>query len=340
MTARALHPRIVAAAGCVLAIHGMAVLLIQRGWAAQPAIATGIAVDLTLTAALAVYLLAVRPRLLPAAALIPVVLAGASAARWQLPASPVTALLAGAWVLAEVALVVAAVTRVRAAAGRSRAAHAGAIRVAAVAASVADLLAAARLPRRLAALAATEVTIAVMLITGWRRPDRDERLHTCHVEKGWALYAGVFVGLTVVEAAGLHLALHGRWPVAAWVSTGLSVYGALWLIGDALALRHGGVRISDSGLDVAVGARWRAHLPWADVVALRHGDVAAPDGALRASVVEANLVVELARPLPVHGPFGIVRHASSIALTVDRGADFAIAAQAAQRAHAERCEAS
>ena len=115
-------------------------------------------------------------------------------------------------------------------------------------------------------------------------------------------------------------------------------YGALWLVGDALALRHGGVRISDSGLDVAVGARWRAHLPWADIVALHHGDVAAPDGALRASIVEANLVVALTRPLPVHGPFGIVRHARSIALTVDRGADFAIAAQAAQRAYADGCE--
>jgi hypothetical protein len=38
----------------------------------------------------------------------------------------------------------------------------------------------------------------------------------------------------------------------------------------------------------------------------------------------------------VRGPFGIVRQAQRIALTVDGAADFAAAAQAAQRAHAER----
>jgi hypothetical protein len=339
---RAFHPRILAAAGCVLAIHAMAAVLVQHGLAAQPAIATGIAVDLTLTAALAVYLLAVRPRLVPAMALVPIVLAGAAMARWQLPASPVTSVLALAWVGAEVALVVTAVQRVRAAAGRSRAAHHGELRVAAIQASVVDMLAAARMPRRLAAIAGTELTIAAMLVTGWRRPPTAAGLHTVDVEKGWGLFAGVFVALTVVEAAGLHLVLHDRTPILAWILTGLSAYGALWLIGDALALRHGGVRIADSGLDVAVGIRWRAHLPWADIVAIRHGEVAVDRGAgvVSAAILDANVVVELARPLPVHGPFGIVRQARLLALTVDRAADFAESARVTQRSHAGRSDAS
>jgi hypothetical protein len=332
---RALHPRILAAGACVLALHAMALVLVQRGWAAQPAVAAGIAVDLTLTSALAVYLLVVRPRLVPAMALVPVVLAGASMARWQLPGSPVTSALALAWGAAEVALVVTAVQRVRAAARRSRAAHQGELRVAAIQAAVVEMLAAARLPRRLAAIAGTELTIAAMVATGWRRPPAAPGLHTVHVEKGWGLFAGVFVALTVVEAAGLHLVLHDRTPVLAWVLTGLSAYGALWLIGDALALRHGGVRIADSGLDVAVGVRWRAHLPWADIVAIRHGDVSVErgPGVVSAAILDANVVIELARPLPLQGPFGIVRQARLLALTVDRGADFAVAARAALRSH-------
>jgi hypothetical protein len=327
---RALHPRILAAAGCVLAIHAMAVVLVQRGWAAQPAIATGIAVDLTLTAALAVYLLAVRPRLVPAIALVPVILAGASMARWQLPASPLTSLLAVAWGAAEVALVITAVQRVRAAAGRSRASHRAELRVAAIQASLIDMLAAARFPRRLAAVAATEMTVVAMALVGWRRPRPEPGLHTVHVEKDWGLYAGVFVGLTVVETVGLHVVLHPHAPVLAWILTGLSIYGVLWLTGDALALRHGGVRISDGGLDLAVGIRWRGHLPWADIVSVAHGDVAIErgPGVVNAALLEANVVVELARSLPVHGPFGIVRQARRVLLTVDDGAAFAAAAQA------------
>src|SRR5687768_14040876 len=112
MTARAVHPRVVVAASGVLAIHAAAIIAAHQGWAAQPAIAAGLTLDLPVTAALLVYALAVRPRHLPLVALFPVLAAGAAMARWQLPATPITGAFAVAWAGLEALLVVTSVRRV------------------------------------------------------------------------------------------------------------------------------------------------------------------------------------------------------------------------------------
>src|SRR5262249_27169394 len=83
---KALHPRVVAAALLVLAIHAAAVVSTQ--WTLPPPIASGLAIDLTITSALFVYALAVRPGHLPAIVLGPVVIVGAAVAHAALPATP------------------------------------------------------------------------------------------------------------------------------------------------------------------------------------------------------------------------------------------------------------
>jgi len=107
--------------------------------------------------------------------------------------------------------------------------------------------------------------------------------------------------------------------VLAWVLTALSLYGVLWIVGDALALRRGGVRIADDGLRIEIGVRWRARLRWSQIAGVERvagAPAAAPD-VVDASLLGANLVIQLSSPAPVAGPLGRRRSASRIALTVD-----------------------
>ena len=166
--------------------------------------------------------------------------------------------------------------------------------------------------RSLAArLLATELRVLSMVIIGWRKP---APAFTVHRTNGWSLYAGVFGFLILVETAPVHIALASLVSVtAAWIATALSIYSALWVIGDALALRHGGLVIRGDELAITIGTRWRTVVPVADVVAL---EPAGPSD-LDLSILGANSVLRLRRPARVEGLFGRVRHASTIALSVD-----------------------
>jgi hypothetical protein len=309
---QALHPRVIAAALLVLAIHAAAVA--SSPLRLPPLIGSALAIDLTVTAGLIVYALAVRPGLLPATVLGPVLIAGAAVAHWALPATPVTAAVGAAIGVLEVVLVASLLRRVARIARRARARGADVALLDALEDGLRDLL-----PRRAAAIVATEVAIVVHAVTGWRRPRLAPGQFTVHRDKDWSLFAGVLIALTVVETVGLHLVIAPHNTVLAWVLTGLSAYSALWLLGDAQALRHTGVRISDSHLHLAVGLRWRAEIPWSAVTAVERIETRPPRaaGTVDASILEATTAFHLDPPVLVRGPLGIERRAHLLVTTID-----------------------
>jgi hypothetical protein len=172
----------------------------------------------------------------------------------------------------------------------------------------------------------TELRVLSMVFVGWRKP---APAFTVHRTNGWSLYAGVFVFLILVETVPVHIALASFASVtAAWIASALSVYSALWVIGDALALRHGGLVIRGDELTITIGTRWRTTILLADVIALEPGGAAAE---LDLSILGANTVLRLRRPARVEGLFGRVRHASTIGLSVDDLPAFTAAVACASR---------
>ncbi|MEO8844769.1 MAG: hypothetical protein ABI591_23480 [Kofleriaceae bacterium] len=170
-----------------------------------------------------------------------------------------------------------------------------------------------------------ELRVLSMVVVGWRKP---APAFTVHRLNGWSLYAGVFAFLVLVETAVVHIVLvHYVSVIAAWIVTGLSIYSAAWLIGDALALRHGGLVISDGELTITIGARWRTTVALADIIAVE------PAGAadLDLSILGANAVLRLRHPVRVDGLFGRVRHPASIALSIDDLPGFTAAIASASR---------
>jgi len=314
MTPRLLHPRVLAAGAALAAVYATCfAILASPQLAASPAVGAGVALDLTVTAAALVYLIAVRSQHLPPAAVGLVAIGGMIVAHRQLAGTPATSVvlaIGGAFEIGVVTLAAVGLWHIRRDIASGRASPLDALEAA---------LGRAGLPRRLTAFVATELALLGHVLLGWRAPRRGAGDFTVHVEKGWLLYAGTFAALAAVETVGLHVVVHPHAPVLAWVLTALSLYGVLWIVGDALALRRGGVRIADDGLRIEIGVRWRARLRWSQIAGVERvagAPAAAPD-VVDASLLGANLVIQLSSPAPVAGPLGRRRSASRIALTVD-----------------------
>jgi len=104
-------------------------------------------------------------------------------------------------------------------------------------------------------------------------------------------------------------------PTAAWIATALSLYGAIWLVGDALALRHGGIVVGDDAIELRVGVRWRGRIPRAAIERIERAP--ATNDMLDVSILGANVVLHLREPVTLHGLLGRRRTGSRIALSVD-----------------------
>jgi hypothetical protein len=285
---------------------GLVILAIAAIWACvlvlhaarpEPVIAVAGSIDLIVTATLVAYFARLSKR-----TVMLVASAGAIAARLFLLRSVVALAIA---IEAAVLVVIAIrIRRARAAWGLARGTH--------FHDRLERALGATGIPARVADVLASEVAVLANAVFGWRR----RAPGGFSVHGSWAIYAGTFVGLTLVEAALVHLALVAAGaPIAAWIASALSLYGALWLLGDLHALRHGGVFVHGDELELRIGVRWRARISRASIVSITRG--AAPEDARDLSILGANVVITLAEPCTLHGLFGIRRTARVLALSLD-----------------------
>jgi hypothetical protein len=166
---------------------------------------------------------------------------------------------------------------------------------------------------------ATELRIMRAAIFGWRVRSQPGAF-TVHRASSWTLIAGVFAALTLVEAPLVHLVLvaFGH-PIAAWILSALSLYGAVWLVGDINSLRAGGLRIADGSLVVALGVRWRGAIDLATITAVH---LASGRAELDVAIATPNVVIELREPAVLVGLFGRTKRARKIAFELDEPAAF------------------
>ncbi|MFT3692055.1 MAG: hypothetical protein QM831_02860 [Kofleriaceae bacterium] len=160
-----------------------------------------------------------------------------------------------------------------------------------------------------ARLVLTELRLVSMLVIGWRTPAPS--ISTVHRLNGWSAYAGVFAFLTCVETVPIHIVVAHWHPTLAWVISILSLYSALWVIAEALALRQGGIRRVGDALEIVIGIRHHARIPIADI------SIVEPCEATSLAVGEPNVYLKLCRPVVVESVFGRRRTTSAIALSVD-----------------------
>jgi hypothetical protein len=170
----------------------------------------------------------------------------------------------------------------------------------------------------------TEFSLLYFAFGGWFKkftsPDSSHIPFSYHRKSGYAAILGVLLMVLITETTALHLLLQ-RWSLlAAWIFTGLSIYGSFWLLGDYHAMRLHPIVLGREFLYLRTGLRWRAVVPLAEIAGIQKFNPREKraDDYLHLSVFgDPRLVIHCKRPVMVKGLFGIKREVSQIGLTVD-----------------------
>lgn len=284
--------------------------LASPGYQAAPqVVGPALAVDLALGLPLVGYLTLVRRGGQSGWVLLPLLVAGLLLAEWWIPRGHLAALpplpvLAGA---AEGALLVVLGIRIRRILSRWRVHRRTLQPLVATRRALADVLG-----PRAGGILFVEFAVLWYAVAGWRRaPSPGDPTFSLHRRSAYPAVVGAILLVLAAETSALHLVLAGWSPVAAWILTGLSVYSGLWLLGDLHAARLNPVTAGPWALEVTVGVRSHASLPWSQIRAVGRqvpeGEPSPSPGNAMAEPVflglwgSPNLWIEMDREVEVDG---------------------------------------
>jgi hypothetical protein len=275
----------------------------------RPAVEFGAAMDVAITVPALYFLLLVRGGVTPAISMLPVCLLGILRATYLVQGMGWARPAAGAAV--EIVLVALIVGRLRR--GLKTQGRAGDVLERMEAAAIETVPS-----RRLAAVLASELAVFYYAFAAWRRKPQvpvAARAFSVHLESGVAALFGVLAGVSVMEAALVHL-LVTRWSTsAAWVLTGLSGYGCVWLIAQARAFVLRPVLVEGGELVVRSGMMWTTRVPLQAIAAV---EVGGPKCDLRVPPAsQPTVTLRLSESVEAQGMYGMRRRVASIALAVD-----------------------
>ncbi len=148
-----------------------------------------------------------------------------------------------------------------------------------------------------------------------------QKSFTTHRQSGYGAVWTVLLIVLLLETVGLHFLLW-RWsPVAAFVSTGLSIYSIVFFVADLASMVKRPIVFYHDQLLFRIGIRWNATIARENIVrltAIRDFDKAREkDTLLCAPANVPNLLLELHAPVAVIGFFGIRRHTKRFAFHAD-----------------------
>jgi hypothetical protein len=177
--------------------------------------------------------------------------------------------------------------------------------------------------RRLAAVLASEIAVFYYALGAWLRgPDvpAGARAFSIHRESGVAALFGVLAGVSVMEAALVHLVVM-RWSTAAaWGLTAISAYGTVWLVAMARAFVLRPVLVESGELVVRSGMMWTLRVP---LGAVSVAEGAGAECGLRVPLAsQANVTLRFSAAVTARGMYGLTKSVTSVGLAVDDQAEF------------------
>ncbi|MEZ5338476.1 MAG: hypothetical protein R3F46_09440 [bacterium] len=313
-------------AGC---IYGIALLICLRLPALpQPQLlADAVSLDLTVTLTLGYWLLIARPQRLPWAAVAACFAGSLLFAELLLPGqypgllTPL-AIIAAPLELLLIGFIVLTVRRYLRLLASRRKADAGSVDMLQI---LRDCTAEVTGRNRIAELLASELA---MLHYACSRPALHDSSKTARDVFSYherCSYGSLVLAVSILagfELVAVHALVASLWSHGlAWLLSGLSAYGLLWLRADYVASTRRPLEIRDGSLLLRCGLRWTAVVPLELIESLdmlqEQGRQSAA-GELRMLLCgDPNCRLRLREPVLVHGAFGIRRRVNSILLAID-----------------------
>jgi hypothetical protein len=280
-------------------------------------VAIAATVDIVAMVAAIYYWLLVRPGIRKRWSVAPVAVAGLLHATYLFPnAGAARGIVAG---LCEAGLAGFLITQLR----RS---HRGAAHHPDPVDAIRDGLAAAVPIPPVANLLATELAVLYYALFSWRaRPHipPGAAAFSMHKRGGQADILFALAIATLVELVPVHLLLHHWSPVSAWIVSGLTAYGAIWLAGLARSIELRPSLVAGDYLDIRFGLLFGLKIPRSAILEVRPAkDMHAAVDMVLPRRSEPNLCIRLAAPLIAEMLFGLRKRIGSVALAVDDTAGF------------------
>jgi hypothetical protein len=168
-------------------------------------------------------------------------------------------------------------------------------------------------------LITAELSILYYGLFSWRAKPHiasEARAFTIHERVGNADIFGVLPLLCLLEIPAVHLLLQHWSPALAWIATGVSLYGVIWLIGLARAFRLRPVLVGRDYLYLRYGLLFQLRVPKEMIAHVRRAEAGDKVCAVpRRS--EPTICIELVQVMDGEGPFGIRKWVNRVAVTPD-----------------------
>ena len=176
----------------------------------------------------------------------------------------------------------------------------------------------------LASMTAAELSVWYYALFSWRCKPYilpGEKPFSYHNAGG---YMNVLLGLAIafpVEIIGVHLLISQWNVVAACVVTGLSIYAAIWLIGDARARIMRPIAVGEGYIRLECGIQMQAKISLSEIEALCHSeqefaDLPECEKLNYGTFYQANTWIVTKRPLSVRTMLG-AKQVRAIGVSVD-----------------------
>ncbi len=136
---------------------------------------------------------------------------------------------------------------------------------------------------------------------------------------------GVFLWVifisTMIEVPIVHYFL-SLWSVpVAWVVTGVTLYGMIWLLGDYKAIKHMPIRIDEIHLFIRIGVRSKVNIALSNIDTIlsnvNEEEKESYKHLVLMTTVDANIYITLKEKIHIKGIFGSKKGVDKVALYVD-----------------------
>jgi len=277
------------------------------------AVAIGASFDVVAIVTAIYYWLLVRPGLRARWSLVPIALAGILRATYLYPnATSAREILAGLCEFALIAFVIIQVQVIR-----RRSTYGDGDPVDGIQGALEPIF----VVPRAANLFAVEFSLLYYALFSWRAKPHvpsEAKAFSLHKRGGQPdLLFGLAIA-SVLEILPMHLVLNHWSPAWAWIGTGLSLYGAIWIMGLARSFELRPVLVGADYVDLRYGLLFRLRIPREMIRIVRR---AKPGDATSATVVprkdEPNLYIELVSSMQAEKLFGFRKGVSRIAVRAD-----------------------
>ena len=179
------------------------------------------------------------------------------------------------------------------------------------------------LPKKIAPLFSTEVSVIYYAFFKWRKTTPTNASFSYHKNSGIVAFLSALLFVVLIESVAVHLLLHQWSTVFAWVVTIISLYSALQLLGFIKSIIHRPIEISDNTIHFKYGILRQASIPIEQIASIEsfRKEIDTDESIEHLSFFKGidgnNLLIKLKHPSTFYGLYGLNKKFETFAVQID-----------------------